>query len=61
MKKQKCNCSCKKELTKSELQRLIRKLKKLDEDEIEEILLEDCFMFGDVFCCRVDGRIICIE
>ena len=43
------------------MQRILRKLSKLDEDDIEEILLDDCFMRGDLFCCRVDGRIICIE
>jgi len=67
MNKRKCKCSCVNELTKEELkriqsiQRILKKLSKLDEDDIEELLPNDCFMFGDVFCCRVDGRIICIE
>ncbi|TWD92269.1 hypothetical protein FB550_12081 [Neobacillus bataviensis] len=64
MKKRKCKCSCENELTRVEMQRIqqiLRKLSKLDEDDIEEILPDDCFMLGDLICCRVDGRIICIE
>jgi hypothetical protein len=64
MKKRKCKCSCENEVTRVEMQRIqriLRKLSKLDEDDIEEILPDDCFMRGDLICCRVDGRIICIE
>jgi hypothetical protein len=64
MEKRKCKCPCENEVTRIEMiriQRILRKLSKLDEDDIEEILPDDCFTQGDFICCRVDGRIICIE
>jgi hypothetical protein len=48
-------------VARAEMQRILNKLSKLDEEEMEELLSDDCFMIGDLFCCRVDGRIICIE
>ncbi|PGM56760.1 hypothetical protein [Bacillus sp. AFS053548] len=64
MKKRKCNCSCGNKVTKVDIQRMqeiLNKLRKLDEDDIENLEPTDCFEFRGVFCCRVDGRIICIE
>ncbi|WP_088041583.1 hypothetical protein [Bacillus sp. EAC] len=61
MKKRNCKCSCGNEVTKVEMQRVQRILSKLDEDDIEEISPGDCFRQGNLICCRVDGRTICIE
>ena len=67
MNKRKYNCSFVNKLTKEELkriqrlQRILKKLSKLDKDDLEELIPNDCFIIGDVFCCHVDGIIICIE